>query len=392
MFTQCLPKMLTYSIYPRVERIDRNGLCPIYVQVTNKRVTNRFKLPISIEMRHYDAKKNRAKSSFPTNHYINSILIGYENEATKTVLEYTLSKKPLTYLVFKNRVLGIKTSANYRDDSGSSFFDFIKKRLRESNFKWNTQRSYMTLYHLLEIYKPTLKFDDITYSFVIGFRQFLRSERKNIENSCSKKLAMLRALIYEAMRQGLMTENGMKGIKLPRTNSHRLYLELHEVQKLQTLYDADKFKYHHLNVLQYFLFACYTGLRFSDVEKFSTDMIQNNKISIKTEKTGETVVIPLIAEAKHLLPKDKKQFRVISNQKTNAALKEIMIEAEIKKPIHFHCSRHTFATIGISSGIHIEVIGKLLGHNDLKTTAIYAKIMDDVKVDSMAMWGKKKVG
>ena len=64
---------------------------------------------------------------------------------------------------------------------------------------------------------------------------------------------------------------------------------------------------------------------------------------------------------------------------------------EIKKPIHFHCSRHTFATIGISSGIHIEVIGKLLGHNDLKTTAIYAKIMDDVKVDSMAMWGKKKV-
>lgn len=201
---------------------------------------------------------------------------------------------------------------------------------------------------------------------------------------------MLRALIYEAMRQGLMTENPFKQIQLRRTNSHRLFLEMHEVEKLQKIYDKDGLKYHQLNILQYFLFACYTGLRFSDVEQFSTDMIVNDKISIQTEKTKETVVIPLILQARHILPKREKQFNVISNQKTNVGLKEIMKAAEINKPIHFHCARHTFATIAISSGIPIEVISKLLGHNDLKTTSIYAKIMDDVKVDSMKMWGKKK--
>lgn len=383
--------MLTYTIYPRVERINKQGLCPIYIQVTDNRVVSRFKLPVSLEMRHYDLKKNRAKSTLTTYAYVNSILNACESDANEMILQHTLSKLPLTYTAFKNKVLGTKGMESKGMGNESNFFEFIKRRLKESNFRYNTQRSYTTLYNLLMMYKPNLKFGDIDYAFVIGFKGFLQSERKNIENSCSKKLAMLRALIYEAMRQGLMKENPFKQIQLRRTNSHRLFLELHEVDKLQKLFDKDGLKLHQLNILQYFLFACYTGLRFSDVEQFSTDMIINNKISIKTEKTNETVVIPLIPQAKRILPKHDKQFNVISNQKTNAGLKEIMKVAGINKPIHFHCARHTFATIAISSGIPIEVISKLLGHNDLKTTSIYAKIMDDVKVDSMKLWGKKKV-
>jgi integrase/recombinase XerC len=386
MFTQ---KMLTYTIYPRVERINKMGLCLFYVQVTSNRIVNRFKLPISVEMKHYDEKHNKVKSSHATPAYMNSILDKYKKEANEIIMKCVLGSSPLSYRTFKDTLLGVETPVS-RDDNNGDFFVFIKKRLNESNFRYNTQRSYGTLYNLLKLYRPKLKFEDIDYAFVIGFKNFLKTSRNNIENSCSKKLAMLRALIYEAMRQGLMTENPFKQIQLRRTNSHRLFLEMHEVEKLQKIYDKDGLKYHQLNILQYFLFACYTGLRFSDVEQFSTDMIVNDKISIQTEKTKETVVIPLIPQARHILPKCEKQFNVISNQKTNAGLKEIMKAAEINKPIHFHCARHTFATIAISSGIPIEVISKLLGHNDLKTTSIYAKIMDDVKVDSMKQWGKKR--
>ena len=64
--------------------------------------------------------------------------------------------------------------------------------------------------------------------------------------------------------------------------------------------------------------------------------------------------------------------------------------AEINKPVSSHTARHTFATISTSSGIRMEVISKILGHTNLKTTMIYAKIMDDVKVEEMKMWGKRK--
>lgn len=382
--------MLTYKIYPRTERINRKGLCPIYVQVTDNRETNRFKLDLSVELKHFDLKKNKAKATMTNHLKVNSILNSYEQKANDIIIEYTFQKKPLNYLIFKNTLLGGVDAGGQQDESIGDFYAFFKQRLRESNFEYNTHRSYNTLYNLLQEYSPKLKFKDVHYKFIIGFRNFLATQKNNVENSRNKKMSQLRALIYEAMRQGYMQENPFKQIPLRQVKTHRIFLEMHEVDKLQALYESSTLKVHEQNVLQYFLFACYTGLRYSDVKQFQKGMIINNKISIEAEKTNETVVIPLMPKAKELLPTEEENFNVISNQKTNAALKVIMEKAEIKKVISFHCARHTFATVGISSGIPLEVISKLLGHTDLKTTLIYAKIMDDIKVEAMGMWGKKK--
>ncbi len=382
--------MLTYKIYPRIERINKKGLCPIYVQVTDNRETNRFKLDLSVEIKHFDLKKNKAKASMTSHLKVNSILNSYEQKANDIIIEYTFQKKPLSYLIFKNTLLGSVDNENEKDESIGDFYAFIQQRLRDSNFEHNTHRSYNTLYNLLQEYSPRLKFTGVTYKFIIGFRNFLANQKNNVENSRNKKMSQLRALIYEAMRQGYMQENPFKQIPLRQVKTHRLFLEIQEVEQLQTLYDKGTLKEHEQAVLQYFLFACYTGLRYSDTKQFHKGMINNDKISIKAEKTNETVVIPVIEKAKALLPKTDDKFNVISNQKTNASLKVIMEKAEIKKAISFHCARHTFATVGISSGIPLEVISKLLGHTDLKTTLIYAKIMDDVKVEAMGMWGKKK--
>ena len=103
--------------------------------------------------------------------------------------------------------------------------------------------------------------------------------------------------------------------------------------------------------------------------------------------------------AKKFLPdqvyglKNLKVFRVLSNQKTNEYLKNIMEIAGIDKQISFHCARHSYATNGIELGIPLEVISQLLGHTDVKVTRIYAKYSDNVKARELEKWNlndKKK--
>ena len=107
-------------------------------------------------------------------------------------------------------------------------------------------------------------------------------------------------------------------------------------------------------------------------------------------KTKGFVKIPLIEKAKSLMPvgifENQTVFKVLSGQPTNRYLKEIMKTAKINKHISFHCARHTFATISKSRGISYDVISKMLGHTDLKTTKIYTKYELDFLSTEMDKW------
>jgi len=107
-------------------------------------------------------------------------------------------------------------------------------------------------------------------------------------------------------------------------------------------------------------------------------------------KTKEFVTIPLIQKAKKLLPEasfgNQTVFHVLSNQPTNRYLKQVMNTVGITKKISFHCARHTFATLSKSQGIDYDVISKILGHTDIKTTKIYTKYERDYLSREMEKW------
>jgi len=200
----------------------------------------------------------------------------------------------------------------------------------------------------------------------------------------------MKTIINKAIQENIIQDNLIKDYKVGEISGDREYLTLDELQKLQDLYDKDKLEQKYQNVLRYFLFACYTGLRYGDLYNLKFSSMVDSKVTIKQQKTGGNVVIPLTDKAKRLIPEKKfenqKVFRVLSDQATNRYLKDIMIGVNINKRISTHCARHTFATCGITLGIPIEVVSKILGHTDIKMTQIYSRIIDPLKEQEMKKW------
>ena len=138
------------------------------------------------------------------------------------------------------------------------------------------------------------------------------------------------------------------------------------------------------------LFSCYSGLTYIELKELTTDnlvkgMDGKDWIYTKREKTQQSVKVPLLNPAKEIIEKYKEHrleeanevFPVISNQKINRYLKEIIQSIGIRKKITFHSARHTFATVvTLSNGVPIETVSKLLGHTKLSTTQIYARVLE----------------
>ena len=150
------------------------------------------------------------------------------------------------------------------------------------------------------------------------------------------------------------------------------------------------------NVLQYFLFACYTGMDLTDLGNFHFCDIENFRdwktINRRRKKTDDPYYVPIIEQANKLLPeqelkkKDDKVFRIISGQKTNSYLKEILELARIHKDISFHKARHTFATLSANLGIPEHLIQHSMGHTDPRMTRQYTHVVTSSLFNEFKKW------
>ena len=153
-----------------------------------------------------------------------------------------------------------------------------------------------------------------------------------------------------------------------------------------------------------FIFSCFSGLAYVDVANLKEDNIRksfdgNLWIITKRQKTNTDVNVPLLDIPKMILEKykgklpDGKVLPIISNQKLNAYLKEIADVCGIKKNLTFHLARHTFATTTtLAKGVPIETVSKMLGHTNIETTQIYARITNNKISNDMQGLDKKFVG
>ena len=277
------------------------------------------------------------------------------------------------------------------------FEDYIQRNLKNDAWSKATRRLYSNTYNYLECFLSKHGAKRITLNqfdlILIGkFDDYLKQVVWNemgarlSVSSINKHHARLKAVLNDAISRGELVNKNYSKFKLSFPSSNREYLTKDELTRINSL------DFSHNKTLDavrdIFMFSCYTGLRFCDAMELSLEdiMMINDEQHIRVDqiKTNERREIPLLTPAVGIINKySSAHFRLIkhkilpsySNQRVNIYLKVIAAQAGINKNLTHHIARHTCATtILLDNNVPIEVVSHWLGHTNIKTTQIYAKI------------------
>jgi site-specific recombinase XerD len=177
--------------------------------------------------------------------------------------------------------------------------------------------------------------------------------------------------------------NLVDNLKKPETK--REFLILEEIKKLVDTQCSNQ------EVKDAFLFSCFTGLRYSDVKNLSWKNIKDGKIEFTQQKTKSIEYLPISRTASTILDRkieskiddSERIFKMPEKRTAWDHIKKWVKDAGIDKNVSFHTARHSFATLALTQGIDLYTVSKLLGHKDISTTQVYAKIIDSKKQEAI---------
>ena len=274
------------------------------------------------------------------------------------------------------------------------------KKLVGRDYAQGTYERYKTsLDHIKKFISYKYKISDINlsdlnYSFATDYEYYLKIVRSCSHNTTFKYIKNLKAIINFAIRQEWISSNPLDRYTAKLDKIEKEFLTEKELNLIETkVFDNQRLN----EVRDVFVFCCYTGLSYSDSVKLSNCNIVNGisggkQINIKRTKTDVNAKIPLLLKAQEIIDKYQNNEYCIyndillpikSNQKQNAYLKEIADLCGCTKKLTTHTARHTFATLMLTKGASIEAVSSMLGHTNIKTTQIYAKIIEEKVVVEM---------
>ena len=266
-------------------------------------------------------------------------------------------------------------------------FDYFEAQIEGQKRK--TADSWICCLQYIKRYesRSDITFAEVTSEWVKGFKEFLEGQEL-AQNSKAIYFEKLRACINRAYREGIITDNPLKRVgSIKREESKREYLTLEEVQRLvETDCDNEVVK-------RAFLFSCLTGLRKSDIMQLQWGYVHKEgdytRITFRQRKTGGQEYLDITHEARELMGEERGADELVFDSfpamsTVSAVINVWTARAGIRKHITFHSARHTFATMMLTLGTDLYTVSKLLGHKDIKTTEIYAKIVDKGKQEAVA--------
>ena len=296
--------------------------------------------------------------------------------------------KPEVYGEFEKEILRLKSIGE--EDYVKYFYKKTQKKKGSNYSSWISTYNYLNAFT-----NGSLKFSEINESFLNDLKEYLQTTnnfRHNnkplTQNSSSSYFNKIKSSLRDAFRDGKLKTDINRLVKsIPSKDGNRTYLTNEELIKLnKTHFDDEVLK-------RASIFSALTGLRYSDIQKliWSEIFYEENagyKIKYTSKKTKEDDYLPISNDAFSLLgdrknPKDKVFPNLIYSAHKNKQIKSWVKSAGIDKEITFHCFRHTFATLLLSKGVSIYVISKLLLHKNIKTTAVYTKVIDKDKMDAV---------
>lgn len=304
----------------------------------------------------------------------------------------------------KNAITGLDEKAMKLLDLCDQFIEDYKGLIEAKVYGRKTLTRYVSTRNrlskfLAERYRlQDIPLSDINPKFAKDFDLWLRTTKRLANNTSMKFVRRLKTIYHMAVTNGWVQSDPLASVRIRMEKVDRGYLTTEELKRLQD----KKFTSKRLELIRdLFLFSCYTGFGYADLKLLSSDMLRrwpDGNLWIDTEriKTHVDVHVRLLDVPLMLIQKYEGQaksgllFPVPSNQKINEYLKEIAALCGIDKAVTSHMARHTFATtVTLANGVPIETVSKMLGHTNIRTTQIYARIIDQKINNDMEMLAQK---
>ena len=397
----------TLSFIARKARALRNGEYPIFVRITVSGQVAEMNIGRSVIPDNWDQKramsKGRSRRDLELNKYIEVIKARFLEIHNMLVREGKLVNPKILRDHFLGTVEKPKMLCDvFRLTNEQRRAEYERGDMSKPTYeRWVRCVSYLEEFMQLTRNVNDIPAKEVTKGFVQDFEHFLRMKKQASNNTAVRYLRYLKNVMQYAIANKWATEDPFLGKRFKRTVADREALTEAELQRMM---DLDLRTCPRVEAVRdTFVFCCFTGLAFIDIKTLkrtdiTTDTDGNMWIRKHREKTGELSVTPLFEVPRRLVEKysghpkvimENVVLPVISNQRMNDYLKEVADLAKIKRHLTSHIGRHTFATLSLSNHVPIETISKMLGHSDIKTTQIYAKMQDRTIYENMATMRQK---
>ena len=390
---------LKMSFQLKKSRPKADGTMPIYLRITFN--GDRFETTTkrSVVEKLWDNKMQKVKGNSEASQIINNYLDELRNQVNR-FYNKNFNNSSITIHDFKSMFQGENSNA----------FTLLKV-FKENNkmvnqgigldYSESTYNQYLTTFKRLKKFlkkyynRNDIELAELDIKFIIQFENFIRTKYNLKGNTSTKYAKQLKKVVHYAMELHYIKFDPFYGRKTNYTEVDRGYLSNKELKKIE----EKKFSVKRLEeVRDVFIFVCYTGFSYSDLKSFSTNNIVkgidgNNWIQFNRKKTAVKSSFRILSPAQRILDKYandpecvayEKILPVKSNQRLNSYLSEIADICGIEKHITMHLGRHTFATtVALCNGVPIETVQQILGHKNLSTTQIYARVIDEKVAQDM---------
>lgn len=395
---------ITFLFYPNKQR-SKHGQFQIYVRIYIDGKRAEFATNYFTSLSDWDSKKSKVKNTHKLALLINNTLEKIRSEINHLFVLEVTQKGSTTSKELRDKYLGRDVEDQEKTKTILEAFDYhnlkISEQVKIGKVVAKTHARYIITKNKVEAFmkhqyrKDNMPLPEMRLRFVTEFEHYLLTVDKIQSNTAHKYIKNLKKIMNMAVGLDWIPSNPFNQFKCSYSNPEREILNQDEIN---ILLNKDLHAPRLEEVRDVFVFCCYTGFAYSDVYEFMQNAVMkglDGKLWLSTlrQKTGTKESVPLLPVALQIIEKYRnheyctkynKLLPVNSNQRYNAYLKEIADICGINKKLTSHIARHTFATtITLANGVPIETVSAMLGHNSIRTTQIYAKVVEQKVSDDM---------
>lgn len=372
-------------------KVRKNGLAPINATITRNGQRASFSTGRMIQPDNWDCKRQRAKGKseevIAINTHLQQISILLQQKEDDLISKGYIITADLLRDAMLDKIEALRTKTLMQ-----LFDDFLSDRRRDmecgkiakDTFENNNRSANYVREFIRNRYKRTdVALHELNHSFISNFDTFLRNDKVMKKNTSVKSLRTLKQVIGIAIANGYIRADPFAKFKIKREIVERDFLTNEELQRIiNHNFTTTRLQ----RVRDIFIFACFTGLSYSDLRTLEPQHIlkdENGRMWIKKKrvKTGILFRVPLLPIAKLILDKYREEERllpILNIGTTDEYLKEVAALCGIEKRISSHTARYTFATtVTLTNRVSLEVVAKMMGHTNTRMTSHYAKVVDE---------------